>query len=416
MSSLLCLVSLSGCGTNSQASEKEVVSGNDLSEKKWHQVAKLYSPDAQKEGQFGCAVAISGAYALVGAYLEDADSKDAGAAYIFKRTNNTWVQQAKLQANDREEGDEFGYSVAVSGDYAIVGAAGKELSVGTAYIFKRKGNVWEQQAKIQANDKEDFDFFGHSVAISGDYAVVGAHKEGSGGDNTGAVYIFKREGDIWIQQTKIQAYDKEAKDEFGWEVSVSGNYVVVGAHLEDTGGKNAGAAYIFKREGNSWIQQAKIQSETIVDSDQFGSSVAIFNDCIVVGAPMVNIAGYDNFRAGAAYVFRGKERNWVQETMLKSNNKVGRMNEFGSSVAVWNNHIIAGIATDMSRGNTGAVYIFQQEKEAWPPSTEITANDKKANDFFGSSVAVGQQHAVVGVETESTKASNAGAVYIFQKK
>mgnify|MGYP001479865243 CR=1 FL=1 len=167
----------------------------------------------------------------------------------------TWSQQAKIQASDIQADDRFGSSVDIDGDYAIVGANGEDTgasNVGAAYIFKRTGTAWAQQAKIQASDKEQDDKFGASdwgptVSISGNIAVVGAHQEDTGGANSGAAYIFERSGTSWTEVKKITASDAQAADEFGTSVGIDGNNVIVGAYLEDTKGSNAGAAYIFSK-------------------------------------------------------------------------------------------------------------------------------------------------------------------------
>jgi hypothetical protein len=211
---------------------------------------KIQASDKEADDRFGWSVAISGDYAIVGAYLEDTGGDAVGAAYIFKRDGTSWAEQAKIQASDKEAGDRFGRSVGISGDYAIVGASHEDTggeNAGAAYVFKRDGTSWAEQAKIQASDKQPTDEFGRSVAISGDYAIVGAYLEDTGGDKAGAAYIFKRDGTSWTQQAKIQASDKQTLDEFGFSVAISENYAIVGAHLEDTGGDNAGAAYIFER-------------------------------------------------------------------------------------------------------------------------------------------------------------------------
>ena len=227
---------------------------------------KILASDKQVGDEFGVRVSLSGDYAIVGAYREDAgisNISNAGAAYIFKRdtTTDSWSQQKKILANDKQANDWFGNSVSISGDYAIVGAYGEDeggSNAGAAYIFKRSGITWSQQAKILATDKAANDQFGNSVSISGDYAIVGAYQEDEGGSNAGAAYIFKRSGITWSQQAKILATDKQANDWFGNSVALSGDYAIVGAYQEDEGGSYAGAAYIFKRSGITWSQQAKI--------------------------------------------------------------------------------------------------------------------------------------------------------------
>jgi N-acetylglucosamine kinase-like BadF-type ATPase len=222
--------------------------------------AKIQASDKEASDEFGWSVSISGDgnTALIGVPREDTGGDRAGAAYIFTRSGTTWTQQQKIQASDKEQVDRFGYSVFISsdGNTAIVGAHGEDTgatSAGAAYIFTRSGTTWTQQAKIQASDKEANDQFGYSVSISGggNIAVVGAYLEDTGGDRAGAAYIFTRSGTTWTQQQKIQASNLEGGDEFGWSVSISsdGNTAIVGARFEDTGASGAGAAYIFIQSG-----------------------------------------------------------------------------------------------------------------------------------------------------------------------
>ena len=216
----------------------------------WVEGTKITASDAEDDDNFGNSVAISEDYAIVGAYAEDHDTKsNAGAAYIFLRTgDNTWDEGTKITASDPASYDYFGRSVAISGDYAIVGAYRKDITdAGAAYIFLRTGdNTWDEGTKITASDAEDDDNFGNSVAISEDYAIVGAYAEDHDTkSNAGAAYIFLRTGDnTWDEGTKITASDPASYDYFGRSVAISGDYAVVGAYGEDDGGADAGAAYI----------------------------------------------------------------------------------------------------------------------------------------------------------------------------
>jgi len=235
----------------------------------WSEQQKIQASDKQAYDYFGGSVSISGDgnTAIVGASYEDSTFwSEAGAAYIFTRSNSNWSEQEKIQASDKQQGDHFGYSVAISGDgnTAIVGAyredAGGTSDAGAAYIFTWSNSNWSEQQKIQASDKQAGDNFGNSVSISedGNTAIVGANYEDAVvGTNTitdtGAAYIFTRSGTTWTQQQKIQASDKQAYDHFGSldanggvAISGDGNTAIVGASHEDTGGTNAGAAYLYK--------------------------------------------------------------------------------------------------------------------------------------------------------------------------
>ena len=213
------------------------------------------------------------------------------------------TQQQKIQASDKELNDFFGTAVAISGDTVIVGAWKESpgaAAAGSAYIFTRSGTTWTQQAKILASDLERNDSFGDSVAIDVDTVVVGARYEDTGDTSAGAAYIFTRSGTTWTEQSKIQASDAEAQDQFGMTVGIYGDTVVVGAHQEDTGAAAAGSAYIFTRSGTTWTQQTKIQASDAQIASYFGNSVGIYGDTIVVGAHREDTGGND---AGAAYIF-----------------------------------------------------------------------------------------------------------------
>ncbi len=209
----------------------------------WAGETKITAGDAGAGDQFGRSVSISGDYAIVGADNDDTGGDRSGSAYIFVRTDSGWVEQAKLTASDATSGDEFGYSVSISGDYAIVGArvdGDATEQAGSAYIFMRTDSSWVEQAKLIANDATPSDQFGWSVAISGDHAVVGAYN-----DDQGSAYAFMRTGSSWSQISTITASDGESRDEFGFSVAISGDDAIIGARQDDDGGEDAGAAYLY---------------------------------------------------------------------------------------------------------------------------------------------------------------------------
>ena len=210
--------------------------------------AKLTASDAAAGDLFGQAVQISGDTAIVGARFDDDAGPNSGSAYVFTRSGTTWTQQAKLTASDAAAGDEFGISVAISGDTAIVGShmdddAGS--GSGSAYVFVRSGTTWTQQAKLTASDAAAGDFFGHSLSILGDMALIGGERNGDAGPNSGSAYVFTRSGTTWTQQAKLTASDAAAGDFFGHWVSFSGETAIVGSHLNDDAGPDSGSAYVY---------------------------------------------------------------------------------------------------------------------------------------------------------------------------
>ena len=264
---------------------------------------KIEAGDAADADNFGYAVAISGDYSIVGAYLKDDAGSNSGSAYIFQRNGENWQQTAKLTAADAAEYDYFGSSVSISGDYSIVGAYGNDdagSQSGSAYIFQRNGENWQQTDKLTAADAASDDRFGYSVSISGDYCLVGAYNNDDAGSNSGSAYIFKRNVENWQQTAKLTAADAASGDWFGCSVSISGDYCLVGAYFNDDAGSESGSAYIFKRNGEDWQQTAKLTAADAASGDWFGCSVSISGDYCLVGAYGEDTPGSDS---GAAYLY-----------------------------------------------------------------------------------------------------------------
>ena len=387
------------------------------------QQAKIQASDAQASDKFGDAVSISsdGDTAIVGAYAEDTGGSDAGAAYIFTRSGTTWSQQAKLTASNASASDYFGFSVSIcdDGNTAIVGAWQEDTGstdAGSAYIFTRSGTTWSQQAQVQASDKQSYDNFGRSVSISndGDTVIVGNSSEDTGGSNAGSAYIFTRSGTTWSQEAKIQASDKQADDHFGISVSISndGDTVIVGAYGEDTGGSNAGSAYIFTRSGTSWSQQAKIQASSPSSNDSFGEFVSISGDgnTALVGAQYQSTGGSS---AGSAYIFTRSGTSWSQQAQIQSSDAEA-YDKFGNAVSISSNGntaIVGAWKENTTASGAGSAYIFTRTGSTWSQQKKIQASDAQSSDNFGSSVSISNDGytAIVGALWEG----GAGSAYIF---
>jgi hypothetical protein len=253
---------------------------------------KVIALDGELGDNFGFSVTIDGGTALIGAPYDDIDTNaDQGSAYIFIRNGTIWIQQAKLTASDGTAGDNFGWSVAVDGDTALVGVRNSDVSAidqGAAYVFVRSGTTWIQQAKLFASDAVSADVFGWSVALSGDTALVGAQWANINGvHDQGAAYVFVRSGATWTLQQRLLAPDGAADDHFGVSVALDGDTALIGADYDDVEtNTNAGSAYVFVRSGTTWAQQNQFTGDS---ADQyFGRSVAIDNDTAVVGLPGIS--------------------------------------------------------------------------------------------------------------------------------
>ena len=394
------------------------------------QQAYLKASNTEAFDQFGWSVAVSGDTVVIGVPFEDSNatgvngnssnnsSTDSGAAYVFVRSGGAWSQQAYLKASNAGANDGFGGSVSISGDTVVVGADQEDSSAtgvngnqadnsasisGAAYVFTRSGGVWSQQAYLKASNTEVADFFGSSVAVSGDTVVVGAWGEdsnvtgvnGNQADNSaqfsGAAYVFIRSSGAWSQQAYFKASNAGALDTFGDSVAVSGDMVVVGAQGEDSNATgvngnqaddsavNSGAAYVFAHSGGVWSQQAYLKASNTDTADEFSISVAVSGDTLVVGArddsnaTGVNGNQADNSAAesGAAYVFFRSGGIWSQQAYLKaSNTEVADL--FGWSVAVSSDTLVVAAPGEASNatgvnGNqannsatgSGAAYVFR---------------------------------------------------------
>jgi hypothetical protein len=372
----------------------------------WLEKAKLLASDGAANDIFGVSVSISGDYAIVGAFYDDDKGTDSGSAYIFRRDGNSWSEQSKLTASDGAAGDQFGISVSISGDYAIVGAYYDDdigSSSGSAYIFKRDGTSWVQQAKLTASDGAVDDNFGCSVSISSDYAVVGAVNDDDKGIDSGSAYIFKRNGTSWSQQQKLTASDGAANDIFGVSVSISGDYAIVGAAGDDDKGTNSGSAYIFLRSGTSWSQQAKLTALDGAASDYFGVSVSISGDYAIVGA-----AGDDGYK-GSAYIFKRDGTSWSQQAKLTASDGAA-YDVFGYSVSISGDYAIVGAYNDDSKGSA---YIFKRNGTSWVQQQKLLASDGAAGDYFGYSVSISGDYAIVGAYQDDDKGTDSGSAYIY---
>jgi hypothetical protein len=461
------------------------------------QQAYLKVSTADVIGSFGASVAVSGDTVVVGAPNEDSSATgvngveadyrapDSGAAYVFVRSAGVWSQQAYLKASNTDFDDQFGWSVAISGDTVVVGAHREDSDAtgvngsqtnhnaaraGAAYVFVRSGGAWSQQAYLKASNTGAGDRFGFAVAISGDTVVVGAHNEDSGATgvngnqaidgaaNSGAAYVFGRSGGVWSQQAYLKSSNSEVADYFGRSVAVSGDTVVVAAHLEDSNatgvngnqanntGDNSGAAYVFVSSGGVWSQQAYLKASNAGQNDHFGFAVAISGETLVVTALLEdsNATGAngneaDNSAAdsGAAYVFVRSSGVWSQQAYLKASN-TGVSDWFGHSVAVSGDTVVVGAWREDSNaigmnGNqanngasdSGAAYVFVRSGGAWSPLVYLKASNTGLYDMFGHSVAVSGGTLVVGAPGESSNATGvngnqaddsayaSGAAYVF---
>jgi LPXTG-site transpeptidase (sortase) family protein len=395
----------------------------------------LSAPNAGYQDQFGYAVAIDGNTAVVGARNADPDLgsgpvQDAGAAYVYSYNGKTWVLDATLTAKDAAPGDTFGVSVAINAGRIVVGATGVDLEdpnnkdkelkdAGAAYIFARSGASWVQQARLTAADYAEDDAFGSAVAVYQNTAVVAAStKILPPLVNVGAVYVFQNGGGKeWGQQAKLLPADPFLGDYFGSSVAIYGNRIAIGAVQTNPIGENGpGKAYIFRRDGQTWTAEARLQAQGGRSGDTFGNAIALYNDTVVVGAQHAdpNLGAGRVTSAGSAYVFQRVGKDWEENATLNAADGLV-FDQFGRSVGIYGNVIVVGAdgATQAGNSGSGAVYVFQKDKDGWSLQTRAVTDPTSEGDLFGRSVSISRDWFVAGASGRNPGAiSGAGEAFL----
>jgi hypothetical protein len=349
----------------------------------WTQQTVLTASDGSFGDVFGSAVSISGDTAVVGAA---GVLQSTGAVYVFKRTGTSWSQEQKLTASDGAVGDKFGIRVAIEGDTLIAGAIGDSQNQGAAYIFVRNGSSWSLQKKLTASDGVAQDLFGISVAISTDTVVIGAEADVIGAHiNQGSAYVFVRSGTTWSFQQKLIASDGAQGDFLGQSVAIDGDNVVLGAPgvLSDRG-----AAYVFSRSGATWSQQQKLlANQNTVDVD-FGASVDIDGSTLAVGGPLDDLLDQ-----GAVFIFTKSAGVWSQEQKLTPSDRAANDN-FGNAVALQGDLVVCG--SSQSLNDHGSAYVFTRSGSTWSQQQKLTASDAGSSVHLGTSLGIDGHYLIIG--------------------
>ena len=321
----------------------------------WIEEAKLVPSDGAAYDCFGFSVSISGDTAIVGARWDDDAGIDAGSAYIYELVGGVW-EETKIIPSDGS-GDCFGWSVSISGDTAIVGSPYGDAGVpncGSAYIYKFDGIEWINTG-LFASDRAANDCFGWSVSISGDTAIVGSPFDDDNKTNSGSAYIYQFNGKQWIEEPKLHASDGTSSDYFGQSVSISGDTAIVGAKYHDDNSKSSGSAYIYRSDGSAWFEEAELLAKDWASSDLFGFSVAIDNNTAIVGTCLHDDEGYNS---GSAFIYRFDGSTWIEEAKLLASD-VESSDWLGWSVSIYEDTVIVGAGGDDDNGAySGSAYTF----------------------------------------------------------
>lgn len=319
----------------------------------WSEQQKLLASDAEAGDSFGESVAVDGDTMMIGANREGDAGSNAGAVYVFTLNNGLWTEQQKLIAADVEASDFFGGSVSIDGDTMLVGAVGDDdggSASGAVYVYVRVNGVWSETQKLTANDGAAADFFGLSVQVQGNLAIVGSPFDDDLGSLSGSTYIFSLNNGVWSETQKLTAGDGQANFLFGGQVALFDDTAVVGSPGDTASGTNSGSAYVYILNGGLWSEQQKLLASDGAADDQFGGDVSIHDDIVMVGAHLYDIPGVD---AGAAYIFVRDSGSWTEQQKLQAPD-AGLLEFFGISVALDASTALIGASNNAA----GSAYLF----------------------------------------------------------
>ena len=395
---------------------------------------KLTAGNGDENDLYGSAVAMSEDTIVVTSRVgkSNASGTLSGFGYVYQldsENKDRWIQTARISVDNETNSDGSGGAVDMDGDTIVVGASGDDENgedVGAAYVFERNfggANQWGLTAKLLPDDRAELDFFGIAVAIDGDMIIVGKIGDDEVALGAGAAYIFSRDKggeDQWGQITKLTANDGGEGDRFGASVAIENDLAVIGANFKDQGEKNGGAAYVYRRDPDSieqWSEVRKLVADDGEQNDEFGSSVAIDREIVIVGAPgaLRDVIG----KFGAVYVFNRSSvdmDDWTQiDKLVMSDPK--RQDQFGHAVAIKGDRIIVGAYLDDDHGSdSGSVTVFEQtpdDKDNWEEVLKITAEDGVRDDEFGFSVATDGKTMLIGAIKDDDKGRESGSAYIY---
>jgi hypothetical protein len=372
--------------------------------------ATLLASNGKAGDTLGWAVSLSGRTALIGASQADQKGANAGAAYFFLRTDEIWTQHQFVTASDGRAGDRFGMAVAVASSTAVVGAPsadGVTTDSGAVYIFQSSNGVWREVQKIRASDGASGDQFGYSVSISGDFIVVGAYQD----DGKGSAYVFRRSNNTWSQFKKLAPTTLKPNDRFGRSTLVRGNDIMIGSPGDSERGNGAGAVYVYAWTGSDWSGEKKLTASLAKAGDRFGRYMSISGDYAVIGAVYDNSQGT---KAGSAYVFKRSSTGWLEtQRLLAGDGSAGA--RFGHGVSIAGSVIVVGAPGSNTLPGAAYVYRWSPAQGRWIQDNKLSAPSPQASDDFAYEVAVQGGYVIAGSRGNDQMGVNAGAAFVFKR-
>ena len=372
--------------------------------------AEILAGDGESGARLGGSVALSEDTLLVGAWGDDDLGRFAGAAYVYALEGAEWVETQKLHAADGKGWDQFGQHVSLDGDVVVIGASGHRhfgglARTGAAYVFRRQGPTWVQEAELLPDEPGDVRL-GSSVSLSGNVMLIGATADSERGEWAGAAYVFRYANGVWSREAKLFSNDIKPGDQFGGSVSISGNLAVVGARAaKERGRYSAGAAFVFRFDDGHWGQVAKLLPHNGKLFEFFGRATAISGEAVFVSASTHSTG------TGAIFVFGPGRTKWRELDALTPQRR-DFVDLFGNALAASGDTLLVG-APSRDPGDRGAVFLFRFDGVAWREEATLWARNGEPNDYFGGALAVSGGMALVGASGRDDFGTNSGAAYVL---
>jgi hypothetical protein len=370
---------------------------------------KLAPVDLSPSTYFASSLAVSGTTLVVGTFY-DHEPPYAGAAYVYEFDGASWIEKQRLVPENGRFHDLFGNSVAIDGDWILIGAPGTDASgrsAGAAYVFHFDGVEWVESQRLLASDGDKFDEFGFSVALAGGLAAVGAVGDEENGVESGSAYVFRLDGETWAEDGKVLAGDGRRQDHYGRAVAISPltEQVLVGS--SGIAASAAGAVYFYHHDGAGWVQDQRLVPPGSIPGRYFGDSMAVSGDVAVIGAHSETVLGH---ASGAVYVYRYDGVRWTREQRLLAADG-GEADRFGWSVSIEGTRIAIGAHNDADFGsNSGSAYLFDLVGTKWQQIAKLESSDPAVDSYFGSAIALTGGSVLVGEEGDD---SGSGAAHVF---
>jgi len=379
----------------------------------WVLKQEINNPSPANSDTFGDSVSLYQDTLVVGTPSDNTGASNAGSVYVYTRSGTTWSLQQTINNPSLTYDDFFGYPNSLYQDTLVVGAIGVDTGAtraGSVYVYVRSGVTWTLQQTINNPSPADYDHFGVTISLYQDTLVVGIYNDDTGAYDAGSVYVYVRSGVTWTLQQTINNPSPAFDDEFSWSVSLYQDTLVVGTPYDDIGATNAGTVYVYIRSGNTWTLQQTINSPSPADYENFGFPVSLYQDTLVVGAYNDDTGIEDS---GSVYVYVRSGTSWsLQQTL--NNPSPENYDNFGDSVSLYQDTLVVGARyDDTGATNAGSVYVYTRSGTSWSLQQTLNNPSPANSDYFGDLISLYQDTLVIGAPQDDTGATNVGSVYVY---